>query len=1252
MQAAARAAAISGPDQLAPSLPAVPNGLRPGGLNPAADAATNLASWSGAGQPVETISGENVNVTVRQTTQQALLHWQTLNVGKKTTLTFDQSAGGENVGQWIAFNQITDPTGNPTQILGNIKAAGQVYLINRNGVIFGGSSQVNARGLTVSSLPINTNLVSQGLLNNRDAQFLFSGLSVPGGSDGTPNFIPEPPPASGRYGDVTVQAGAILTSPAGNGGNGGRITLVGPNVTNAGTISTASGQTILAAGLQVAVAAHDGNDPSLRGLDVWVGAVGDSAGTVTQAGLIEALTGSVSITGRTIQQLGVMESSTSVSLNGRIDLKASYGAVANPNFDSATEQGSGGPMFFNQYTGPVTMGAGSITRILPDYGSSKAVPGTSLPERSQVNIEGLAIHFGKGSILFAPNAEVSVRAGVWPYKDADGNRTLFDASGNVEPGITNYYTGSSQKFLFDDGQIYVDEAAAISVAGSVDVFVPLAHSVLEVELRGAELADSPLQRASNLRGQPLTVDLRQSGAYNGKFWVGTPLGDVTGLAGIIERNAAQLTAVGGNLTLQAGGSVVLRHGSVLDVSGGYYSHEGGLVKTSSLIVGGRKVAIKDALPDQVYDGVYTGKTSFSSAKWGITETFYNPLQQGLRQQTSTEGAAGGALVLVAPSMALDGDLRGLTVAGPAQRATGPAASSLRINFEADRAVSVPGSTAITHLKYSPTPPQVLFASDSLSLTVPEFSLVDHSPVILPAERLATVVLSTEWLDEAGFGSLEVNNPEGSVIVPDGVTLAVAPGGAIKLAAANLSINGSVIAPGGELKFTTYNISPASAAEYSILNPAGSAPFPLQVADRGMFQLAGTARLSTAGLIADDRPDSSSAVGEAIRSAGGVITIESYNAALAAESVIDVSGGVYLSAKGSTSYGKGGAISIVTGTDAGFAGVIGGTLTLGSTLRGYSGSTGGALNIQASLVEVGESSNSGALHLTEEFFRTGGFTRYALTGVGARSSQLPADGQFESYISAISLSKVHLRPLAESFIAETNPALGGAITLRPFVNAAGLRAPVSVSFTALGADDPFTLDSLEVRGDLVVSDSASIVTEPGASVSFKAGTITLLGTVTAPGGKISLAGAGAFPLTTSQKLSLTQALPTVHLGKAAQLSVAGVTLLKPDAFDRRVGAVLGGGSISLSGNILAEKGALLDASGASDVLDLNPAILAGSGNKPVYVFAGINSQPGKIQSVATRVDSDGGVIDLSGSQMLLSDAKLLGGGGGPSATGGQ
>ena len=44
--------------------------------------------------------------------------------------------------------------------------------------------------------------------------------------------------------------------------------------------------------VQVGLAAHSASDPSLRGLDAFVGEVGDYAGTATNEGLIQALRGS------------------------------------------------------------------------------------------------------------------------------------------------------------------------------------------------------------------------------------------------------------------------------------------------------------------------------------------------------------------------------------------------------------------------------------------------------------------------------------------------------------------------------------------------------------------------------------------------------------------------------------------------------------------------------------------------------------------------------------------------------------------------------------------------------------------------------------------------------------------------------------------------------------------------------------------------------------------------------------------------
>ncbi len=1232
------------------NLPDVPNGLGTGGLQVSAEVALDPSKWSGATLPTQKITKGKTEVTIKQTAQQALLEWQTFNVGKNTKVTFDQTKGGENASQWVAFNKITDPTGNPTQILGSIKADGQIYLINPNGIIFGGGSQVNARGLTASSLPVNTNLIQRGLLNNPDAQFLFSGLEVPGGSDGTPAFVPDAPPEGGVFGDVTVQAGAVLKSPSGGSGNGGRIMLVGPNVTNDGTISTDSGQTILAAGLQVGVAAHDGKDPSLRGLDVWVGAVGEGSGTATNSGIIEARTGSTWMTGRQVNQLGVVNSTTSVNLNGRIDLVASYGAVANPNFDSTTDIGSGGPMFLNQFTGVVTLGENSATQILPDYLSKNAVPGTSLPERSQINIEGQAIRFDSDSTLFAPNAEVAVRAGTWQYMDLDGNRTIFGEDGKPEAGLINFYSGTSQNFFFDSGQIFLESSAVLNVAGSTDVFVPLSQSILDVELRGSELADSPIQRDTPLRGTTLTVDIRNTGTFDGKYWIGTPLGDVTGLVGLIERNAAQLTAVGGNINLRSGGSIVVSKGSSLDVSGGYFNHQGGLVKTSYLLSNGRLIDIKDATPDLVYDGVFSGKSTFVTEKWGVVDSFATPLFNGTYQQGFVEGAAGGTLTLTAPSMAIDGELRGATVEGPRQRGNPAKSGKLVLNFTSQRRVNS-SENSFVNITASPTPPDVVFARRPDPATAPKFLVLDDVPGLLPDGRVKTVTLATRLFGKNGFGAVEISNPDGSITVPEDVTLSTTPRGAIAFSAANISVLGNLDALGGTLSFSTYNLSPSFIAEYKVLYGAGGAPFPEAVEGRGMFTLGTNASLSTAAVLVNDSNGpidfSKSSVID-----GGSISINSYQAELATGSSVDVSGAAYVSEQGKISYGKGGAISILTGKDPAFDGNIGGMLALGSDLRGYSGIKGGSLAIQSGRIRIGGAPADDALNLDEGFFRKGGFSSISLTGFG-EPEETPGTGVVESYKPAVEIvAGTRISARAASLIVVADPDREGEYRLARIVDEAGVRAPVSLSFTALGSDDLFTLDTLESRGDIVMGEGASIVTDPGASVSFKGGTVTLLGSVTARGGSITVAGASAFPLTASQRLSVTEALATVYLGSSARLFTAGITQLVPDDFGLRAGKVFDGGTISISGNILAEAGSVMDVSGASGVLDLDPAM---SGNPVMPVAAsnaGLLATPYQQLGVATRIDSHGGHIDLTGSEMLLSDATLRGSAGGKTATGGS
>ena len=1225
----------------APAL-SVPDGLVPGGLH----RATGLnARWDGALDPVQ--SGNTIGI--KQTKSQAILHWETFNVGRNTTLQFDQSEGKADAGKWIAFNKVSDPTGVPSQILGSIKADGQVYILNQNGIIFGAGSQINTRTLVASAIPINDNLVTNGLLNNRDAQFLFSALEVPGGSDGTPAFTPPSVlTPDEKTGDVVVQAGASITSSAGGDGNGGRVMLVGANVENRGVISTPAGQTILAAGLQVGVQAHDGSDPSLRGLDVWVGEVGTYAGRVTNRGLIEAQTGSILLAGKEIHQLGALDSSTSINLNGRIDLLASHGAVSNPNFDNSGTQGLGAPLFLSQFAGTVSFGENSVTRILPDYTSGKAIPGTGLPEESQVNIEGLVVQFGPTSTVWAPSGNVAVRAGTWPYKDLNRNRIADDGN------ISIHRAENGQLFLLSEGHIVFEPGAVLDVAGTPDAFVPLAQNIVDVQLRGPELADSPLLRNSNIRGETLTVDLRRSGVYGGREWVGSPLGDLTGLAGIVARGADQLTTKGGTISLAAGASIAVSQGALLDVSGGFSRFEGGTIRTTRLLRGRNLIDIDEATPDVLYDGIYADKLSRTSAKWGVTRTFAAALAPLGSSQTKeyVEGAAGGSISLAAPNLQLAGELRGRTIKGPRQLDSPPGGSSLSLAFRSEKSLTLLGGET-RFLTYAPTAPTVVVGlQNAVVSTSPDFSQRATAPQVLPPGsdefRLDPALFNES---KGGFANLEIINLNGAVTVPKGLPFALPAGGSFTASAVNISLLADVTIPGGAINLKAYNFPPYEYDELELTGGLANLPAPGPQTGKGIIVVGEGVKVSVAGMMIDDRPTSPVAGVSTRALDGGSIALEGYSVLLGRNSLLDASGGASASPTGDFTFGKGGDIAILAGKDPELSTTTGGSLVLDGGFQSYSGAKGGSLTLQASFVEIGQggSSTPQTLGLAPDFFRRGGFTEFNVIGIGGRDNS----GALRPAVRMVAGTTIE--PVAESWVHTPFAPGKGTFALRPFLKPEGLREPASVSLKGLGADDPFIdidgRDLIEAVGIVTLEEGTRILTDPGASVSLSGEIVAVMGEISAPAGTIVIEGAGEFPLSPTLASGATHALPTVLIGPAARLSVAGAAVYLPDSFGRRAGVLYPGGTISVSGNILAAAGAVLDASGASAVFDFHPTRLADTAVSSVPRDAGLNTLPWQRRGVAARIDSDAGLIELAGSEMLYSDATLVGHAGGPTALGG-
>ena len=1279
---------------LANSPGGVANGLNPGGLVPYYNATHSgnngngvPSSWNG----VSSLASSGNDVTVTQNTQSAYLYWSSFNVGPKTTLNFLQSDNKGDPGSWIAFNKVMGDSANPTQILGAIKSPGQVYILNQNGIIFGHGAQVNTHALVASTLPMNENLAGdylngikgRGIANNPDYQFLFSALPLDPGKNGpTAAFTPT---ISGPLGDVVVQSGASIVSPESGSGTGGLVALIAPNVRNEGTISTPQGQTILAAGLQVALIPHPSSDPSLRGMDVTIGQVSDQTlqtlnsitGSANNSGLIQVPEGSVTMAGAAVQQNGVIDSSTSVSLNGRIDLLANYGATMNASYTPPDALGTlnNGPPFFQQLTGDVEMGPGSVMRILPEWGSSATVIGNTLALNSVVDVIGKQVTLGNGAILEAPGAITTPKA-------------RAESGSLLQNGVTinagEWFNNASQasQFVFTDGQITLGRDAVIDVAGSTDVQVDSSQNFITLQLRSNELANSPLQRTGPVRGANITIDARVSGTYNGQYWIGTPLGDTIGFVGLIERSVAQLTEQGGSVSLAAGDAVAMTTGSSINVSGGWAQYSEGDFKSSFLMYQGHLVNISQATPDRVYSGVYSsGVTVEKSSKWGVTHTYDSPLDPTLSRHEASyiAGAAGGSVAIQAPSLALDGTLLGATVTGPRQLRTSaslstlPGLSSLNLTFSGQ---SIP-PTAASPVSASLNPPSLVLTKGS-------------APV-------GSIGLSTDLVNADGFGNLSILNHDGSITLPSSSTLNLKPTGQLALEAANVDIEGTISAPGGSVSLTgdlvPYSLyfagSQALSPILDVLQLIGSGEKVLQIgaikdgitsymdttgilmtvpndqlaqAQTGNVSLGQNARISTAGTLVNDLPTSSSRDLQTVALNGGNVAITGYRVNLMQGGMINVSGGALLNPSGATIYGNAGTIGVNAGKANQFGDIHNGSLQLGATLLGFAGpgASAGSLSLSAPAFQIGgPSAPQGVTQLNSSFFNQGGFGSFSLTGMGIDVMD-PVSGNI-SYIPGMMVSAGTLiDPQVSLYVVSDSK---GSVVLDEFLPPAPYASAPNLILNATGLNDPNlptlsdgTSQSLLVRGDLVIDPGASIELNPqisfsggvatakGGSLTLSGNTIAMLGSLNVPGGTIKISGAGNYPMNYITPPDLPQV--TVDIGPSSLISTAGEALYTHDpahGLRNLFGAVLAGGSISVSGNILAEAGSLLDASGAHGVYDFFPSQLG---------MALTKSAHGMNETIAYRVDSSGGSISLFGSHALNSDALLMAPSGGSTASGGS
>ncbi|WP_027582391.1 filamentous haemagglutinin family protein [Bradyrhizobium sp. Ai1a-2] len=958
-QTAARNAAA-----LVPS--AVPNGLAPGGLQIAPGATPNSALWQNAKMPTQSASGSGVAVEIQQTGQKAILNWQTFNVGQNTTVHFDQSAGtqADGTNTWVALNRVNDPSGVPSQILGAIRGEGSAYLINQNGIIFGGTSQVNVHTLVASSL------------NLTDQQFL-KGIVNPQGYDIANQKIFDPVfvnTSGGSAGEITVEAGALIQTAASRSvtNGGGNVYLFGSKVTNSGTIVTPDGQTVLAAGS--AVYLTQSMDSNVRGVDVNL--LNGGSVTNTVQGFISAPTGNISLVGMNVKQAGVLSATTSVEEAGSISLIAHDGVAQIGIVDVAATAYYAVPTRL----GSVELSAGSMTAILPEENGHTALDGQ--PQgKSAIKVEGLTVNVLGGAQLVAPSGNVMLQASSNPQVLLMQNRTI--------PGLM---VNSG----FDAGRVYVGAGAIIDVSGMQDVAVAASNDVIKVNVRSNELRDSPLNRNSILKGMDVWVNVHDLNRIaDDRIYTAGGLLEVSGWLGLVPRSIDERLTTGGSVNVFSTGDAILRPGAVINIAGGSLAHRAGYVPSTRLVgADGRIYDINQAPADMAYVGI-AGMFTVNHAHWGITEIYRNPLGgNSVRYQSSyTEGKSAGRLSVVAPQAEIDADVNATAVNGIYQRTAGNMAQNGSLTIGQD---SGPGLSNVI-IAPTVTPPTDVFADSSVTNG-------SRDPnTMLPTDWRNNLYLSSEALNAADYGSITIN--ASGIALTDGAVLRVADGGAITMTSGgSISLDGRLIARAGAVTLTTSNIG-SSALRDVILKPG--------------------AVIDVSGIWTNDLLSGGVAMPTLYN--GGNVAINAFGGIdLGAGALIDASSGGWLQANGKLKtsgdlpVGTGGNITLATNiktpNDRG-SGTSPSYLTLDGTVRSYGLAAGGQLRLVTRDIQIGGNRpvDDSFLWLEPSFFSTGGFGQYEL--ISYRGLTIAAETDIELHAQIlIPRSDIVAAPSGSSILA--------------------------------------------------------------------------------------------------------------------------------------------------------------------------------------------------------------------------------------------
>ncbi|WCM26666.1 filamentous hemagglutinin N-terminal domain-containing protein [Sphingomonas sp. QA11] len=416
-----------------------------------AQAQTALPAGGVVASGTATIATAPDSVTITQTTARAIVNWNSFNVASGNSVVFHQPDAGS-----ATLNRVTGTMGS--EISGQVRANGSVYLVNPNGIAITSTGNVSTGGgFVASTLAISDADFEAGRLN-----FTGSGASARVANGGT------------------IDAG-----------QGSYVALLGGSVGNSGTISVAYGRVDLASGESITL---DLNGDGFMQVAVPITAVGGTA-LIDMAGTINASGGIVELRAATVRDAvrnvinltGDINADSAIGNGGTIILHGGDGGSVNfAGTLSARATGTTGDGGFIETSGanisftglrvdtsaaggmtgtwlidPVdlTVDAGAAATIsanlasnnvtLETTGSSAAGAGNQTPGAGDITIDSAVTWTSANSLTLRAYNNININAAIIGTNgglalsagNASPRMGLINATGTVDVGLFNLVNG-------------------------------------------------------------------------------------------------------------------------------------------------------------------------------------------------------------------------------------------------------------------------------------------------------------------------------------------------------------------------------------------------------------------------------------------------------------------------------------------------------------------------------------------------------------------------------------------------------------------------------------------------------------------------------------------------------------------------------------------------------------------------------------------------------------------------------------------